>query len=105
MNYMLNEIAIIWMSAGNSYFDEKTIRKLLLYADKNFEKIIVISPDKPAEHTFRALGYPENKVRRKSKLNANLLLNRVKRILDNFDNNSKFIVVNWKSDIRNILVN
>tara|TARA_Y100000310_G_C20447724_1_gene699222 strand:+ start:76 stop:696 length:621 start_codon:yes stop_codon:yes gene_type:complete len=98
---MVNEIAIIWMSAGNSYFDEKTVKKLLEYASKNFERIVVISPDKPAEHNFRALGYPENKVRRKAKLNANLLINRIKRILNSRGDKSKFKIVDWESEIMN----
>ena len=43
----MKELALIWMSAGNSYFSEERIEKLLKFADKNFEKIIVLSPDKP----------------------------------------------------------
>src|SRR3989344_5343457 len=94
-------LALIWMSAGNSYFDEKTIGKLLKLADKNFSKIIVLSPDKPAEHTFKALGYPDNKAKRKAKLNANLLINRVKRELLKVKNKAKFSFVNWEGDVVN----
>jgi len=38
---MKREIALIWMSAGNSYFDESTIGKLLKFADKNFQRVMV----------------------------------------------------------------
>jgi len=101
MFYLINmaEIALIWMSAGNSYFNEETIGKLLKFADKRFSKIIVLSPDKPAEHTFKALGYPENKARRKAKLNANLLINRAKRELEKIKNKDKFLFVDWESNV------
>src|SRR3989344_8046617 len=96
---MKREIALIWMSAGNSYFDEKTIGKLLKFADKKFQRVIVLSPDKPAEHTFKAAGYPENKARRKAKLNANLLINRAKRELQKIKGKQKFSFVDWESDV------
>jgi len=96
---MVKEIALIWMSAGNSYFDEETIGKLLRFADKKFQRVIMLSPDKPAEHTFRALGYPDNKARRKAKLNANLLMNRAKRELKKLKNHDKFSFVDWEDDI------
>lgn len=95
----MGEIALIWMSAGNSYFNEKTIGKLLRFADKNFNRVIILSPDKPAEHTFKALGYPINKAKRKAKLNANLLINRAKRELEEIKNKDKFSFVDWESDI------
>jgi len=94
-------LALIWMSAGNSYFDEKTIGKLLKFADKKFSKIIVLSPDKPAEHTFKALGYTDKKAKRKAKLNANLLINRAKRELQKVKNKAKFSFVNWEGDVVN----
>ncbi len=53
----MKELALIWMSAGNSYFTKERIEKLIKFANKNFEKIVIISPNKPAEHNFRALGY------------------------------------------------
>ena len=95
----MKEIALIWMSAGNSYFNEKNIGKLLNFSDKNFNRIIILSPDKPAEHTFRALGYLDNKAKRKAKLNANLLTNRAKRELEKIKNKSKFSFVDWENDI------
>ena len=79
---MKKEFALIWMSAGNSYFSEERIGKLLNFADKNFQRIVILSPDKPAEHTFKAFGYLENKARRKAKLKSNLLINRAKRELE-----------------------
>lgn len=98
---MEKEMALIWMSAGNSYFDEHTIGKLLKFADKKFQRIIILSPDKPAEHTFRALGYADKKARRKAKLNANLLMNRAKRELEKIKDTEKFSFVDWENDIVN----
>lgn len=98
---MKNQIALIWMSAGNSYFDEKNIGKILKFADKNFQRVIILSPEKPAEHTFRAIGYPDNKTRRKAKLNANLLVNRAKRELGKIDSKDKFHFVDWDKEIIN----
>ncbi|MDP3741777.1 MAG: tRNA-dependent cyclodipeptide synthase [Candidatus Micrarchaeota archaeon] len=93
------EIALIWMSAGNSYFDKETIEKLLNYADEKFQKIIIISPNKPAEHTFKALGYPENKAKQKAKLNANLLKNRAEKELEKIGHRNKFSFANWETGI------
>ena len=98
---MGKEIALIWMSAGNSYFDEQTIGKLLKFADKKFQRIILISPDKPAEHTFKALGYADNKARRKANLNAKLLKNRAERELKKLKNQDKFSFVDWENEIIN----
>lgn len=92
---MKKDLALIWMSAGNSYFTEEKIKKLLEFASKNFEKIIIFSPDKPAEHNFRALGYEEKKVKKKAKLNANLLMNRAKRILEKRKDKNKFKLESW----------
>ncbi|MEK6899440.1 MAG: tRNA-dependent cyclodipeptide synthase [Nanoarchaeota archaeon] len=96
---MNEELGLIWMSAGNSYFDEKTIGRLLKFAEKKFKKIIILSPDEPAEHTFRALGYSNSKARRKASLNSNLLINRAKRELQKIENKDKFYFVYWKRDI------
>lgn len=98
---MRKELALIWMSAGNSYFTEERIDKLLNFADNNFDKVIIFSPDKPAEHNFRALGYEEKKVKKKAKLNANLLMNRAKRVLDKKENKNKFILESWENIEKN----
>ena len=77
---MKKELSIIWMSSGNSYFNKERIQKLLRYARKKFEKIIILSPDKPAEHNFRSLGYDETKLKRKARQNSNRLLNKAKKL-------------------------
>lgn len=95
----MNELAIVWMSAGNSYFTESRVSKLLTLASR-FEKVIIVSPSMPAEHTFLALGYSPSEAKRKATLNANLLKNRAKKILATFKDKSKFSFVDWKEHIK-----
>jgi tRNA-dependent cyclodipeptide synthase len=94
---MKKDLALIWMSAGNSYFTEERIKRLLDFANKNFEKIIVLSPDKPAEHNFRALEYEEVRLKRKARQNSNRLINKARRIIENIKEKDKFVVENWES--------
>ena len=96
---MVKHLALIWMSAGNSYFNERRIGQLLNFAETHFQKILLLSPDQPAEHTFKALGYPEHKAKRKAKLNANLLINRAKRELQKIKNHDKFSFVDWEHEV------
>jgi len=93
---------LIWMSAGNSYFKEEIILKLLRFGSKNFNEIIILSPDEPAEHTYLALGYEEKNAKRKAKLNSNLLKNRAKRaieILKKEGNKTNFKIIEWTNEI------
>lgn len=93
--------ALVWMSAGNSYFKENIIKKILNFVGENFIKTLVMAPDEPAEHTFKALGYEGNDIKRKARLNANLLQNRAKRIISLLDNErqNKFKVIEWIDEI------
>lgn len=50
-------VAIVGMSPGNSYFKQDTIHTLLSFAQKAFSKVIIMIPDKPAIHTYKAIGY------------------------------------------------
>ena len=101
INMPKKQLALIWMSSGNSYFTEEIIGTLINFANENYPKIMVLSPDKPAEHNFRAVGYSENKVRKKAKLGANLLINRFKRQLLKIDAKDKFNFVNWETEVLN----
>jgi len=98
---MKQKTGLIWMSAGNSYFKEDIIKEIMNYALKEFDKLIILAPDEPAEHTYLVLGYPKNRAKRKSKLNANLLQNRAKRIKDslNKENQEKIHIVEWIDEI------
>lgn len=91
--------ALVWMSAGNSYFKEDVIKRILEFTSSNFSKTIVMAPDEPAEHTFKALGYEGNEIKRKARLNANLLQNRAKRIISTLNDKEKFKVTEWIDEV------
>ena len=92
------------MSAGNSYFKEKNIEKLIKFSSERFEKVLITSPSKPAEHNFLSRGYPKKKAKRKATLNANLLINRAKRIIkDNVSekDKEKIKIISWTPKLEN----
>lgn len=96
------DVGIVWMSAGNSYFKENVIEKILRKVGKQFSEVIVMVPDKPVEHTYRALGYKDNKARRKAILNANLLQNRARRVVEKLKEEgikTNFKIVEWIDEI------
>ena len=90
---------LIWMSAGNSYFTEDVIERLLEFANKNLSKIAIMAPNEPAEHTYKALGYKEHEAKRKARLNANLLKNRAKRIIEKMNQQKVDIEIKIIEDI------
>jgi len=98
---MEEALGLIWMSAGNPYFTEERIVKMLHFALERFARVIIMAPDKPAEHNFKALGYPDNQAKRKARLNANLLQNRTKRVVSLFPSElkNKVIVVEWADEV------
>lgn len=101
LNNMGKEVGLIWMSAGNSYFTEGVIEELVIFALEKFDEVVIMAPDEPAEHTYAALGYKENRARRKARLNANLLQNRARRIgakLDKEDQ-ERLRIVEWVEEI------
>lgn len=98
---MSDNVGLIWMSAGNSYFKEKVIAEIMDFALENFDKLVIMAPDEPAEHTYLSLGYKPNQAKRKAKLNANLLQNRAKRIRDSLDEEKqkKIEIIEWREEI------
>lgn len=98
---MEDKTALVWMSAGNSHFKKEIIEKIIKFTNSNFSKTIIMSPDEPAEHTFKALGYEGNDVKKKARLNANLLHNRVRKIIESFNelDKNKFHVVEWIKEV------
>ncbi|MGV8150144.1 MAG: tRNA-dependent cyclodipeptide synthase [Candidatus Woesearchaeota archaeon] len=73
--------AIVGMSPGNSYFKKETIEELLTECTKIFSKILIMIPDKPAIHTYNALGYAKTKAERKARLSSNALINIINGVL------------------------
>jgi len=66
--------AVVGMSLGNSYFKKETIAELLRFCSENFSEVRIIIADKPAEHTYKAIGYSSKKARKKARLNGNTLI-------------------------------
>ena len=95
-----NGLAIIWMSVGNPYFRPEVILDLVNFCSKKFSKIRILAPFEPAQYTYEALGNPENKAKRKARLNSNRLKNHTQRVLDQIKNKSSDIkIVDWSEDI------
>jgi tRNA-dependent cyclodipeptide synthase len=74
-------LAIVGMSVRNSYFKKNRIDELLRYCATLFQKIRIMVPDKPAEHTYRALGQSPAKAERKARLSGNTLQNHSLRTM------------------------
>ena len=93
-------LAIIWMSVGNPYFNPEVIKNIVEFCSKKFSKIRILVPFEPAQYTFQALGYDENKAKSKARLNSNRLKNHTQRVLDQIKNKSSDIkIINWSEDI------
>lgn len=74
--------AIVGMSPGNSYFKKDQIDDLLKFCAIKFSQVRIMIADKPAEHTYRAIGYSDQKARRKARLNGNTLQNHSQSSID-----------------------
>ncbi len=88
------------MSAGNSYFTEEVILQIFNSISGKFDRIIVLAPDLPAIHTYKALGYDDARAAKKARLNANRLLNRATRVLEQNKSDFKNIeIMKWAETI------
>jgi cyclo(L-tyrosyl-L-tyrosyl) synthase len=76
------EHAVIGISPFNSYFSEERIGALICWAKENFSAFHIYVPDGPSQFTLEALGYPEEKARKKASRQARWLFNKIRRGLD-----------------------
>lgn len=53
------------MSFGNSYYSEDVIKSLIPFLGSQFSRIFIDVPDEWTKHTYTALGYSDNDVRKK----------------------------------------
>ena len=51
-----NGVVLFGMSPGNPYFKSGVIEDYVDYLGKEKRRVIVVVPQQPAEHTYRALG-------------------------------------------------
>ncbi len=89
--------AIIGMSPGNSYFKDKTVDTLLRYSADHFSPVRVLIAGKPAEHTYRGIGYSPARAKRKARLKANALRNRCMRSMERI--NGDVALIGWEEEV------
>lgn len=75
------EHVVVGVSPFNSYFTEEKIAELINWAKENFRAFHLYVPDGPARFTLEALGYPENRARKKAGRQGRWLLNKIRRAL------------------------
>jgi len=91
-------LAIVGMSVGNGYFKRSKIDELLNYTSENYDPVSVMITDKPAIHTYLAVGYSEKEAKRKARLNGNTLRNHCNNTIDSLVRNNTRII-DWDEDI------
>lgn len=75
-----NGVVLFGMSPGNPYFKYRVIEDIVEYLGKEKRRIIVVVPQQPAEHTYRALG-SKDAVKR-AKKNSSQLLSHCRRAIE-----------------------
>ena len=75
-----NGVVLFGMSPGNPYFKSHVIEDYVQYLGKDERRIIVVVPQQPAEHTYRALG-SKDAVKR-AKRNSSQLKLHCRRAID-----------------------
>jgi cyclo(L-tyrosyl-L-tyrosyl) synthase len=93
--------AIVGISLGNSYFKKETLEELLTDCTKQFSRIIIMIPDTPAIHNYKALGYSDIEAERKARLKGNAMTNRTKEILSSIQETytGEISIANWNSAV------
>ncbi|GHU20054.1 cyclo(L-leucyl-L-leucyl) synthase [Alphaproteobacteria bacterium] len=82
--FNLGEHALVGISPFNSYFSESNLEKLFRWALDNFQEINIFIPDEVSVYTFQAIGYPEDKAKRKTRRQDNYLKNKaIKALVSN----------------------
>ena len=75
-----NGVVLFGMSPGNPYFKSHVIEDYVQYLGKDERRIIVVVPQQPAEHTYRALG-SKDAVKR-AKKNSSQLKSHCRKAID-----------------------
>lgn len=66
------------ISPFNSYFKRARIAELTRWAAEEFSEVQFHLPDTPSEYTLRAMGFPEDKARRRAHENGLKMRNRIR---------------------------
>ena len=75
-----NGVVLFGMSPGNPYFKSRVIEDYVQYLGKENRRIIVVVPQQPAEHTYKALG-SKDAVKR-AKKNTSQLKSHCRRAIE-----------------------
>jgi cyclo(L-tyrosyl-L-tyrosyl) synthase len=77
--YEEGEHVVVGVSPGNSYFGVELLTGLLRWLTGEFRRVDAVVPDAAVIHTYLALGYPQEKARKKAHAETSVLRNRVAR--------------------------
>ncbi|MEX1111921.1 MAG: tRNA-dependent cyclodipeptide synthase [Candidatus Andersenbacteria bacterium] len=100
MSKVVQNVPVVGMSPGNSYFSEEIIEWLLQKVAKQYGTVSVFIADIPAISTYTAVGYSEKEARAKAVLKSNNLKNKVARAIEKLNLDKKDVhVVDWKNEI------
>lgn len=93
------------ISPFNSKFTQDYICKLIHYGKTEFEGFHLFIPDKPTAFTLRALGYTEQKIKKKMSKQLNWLNNKVKKAFEDNDfdyEQHRHLILNWDKLNKNL---
>ncbi|KAL9967375.1 hypothetical protein ACROYT_G025584 [Oculina patagonica] len=96
-----NGVVLFGMSPGNPYFKSRVIEDYVEYLGKEQRRIIVVVPQQPAEHTYRALG-SKDAVKR-AKKNSSQLKSHCRRAIEKVGKSEAmagdFYMLDWTREV------
>jgi len=96
-----NGVLLFGMSPGNPYFKSRVIEDYVEYLGKEKRRIIVVVPQQPAEHTYRALG-SKDAVKR-AKKNSSQLKSHCRRAIEKVgrfeEMAGEFHILDWAQEV------
>ncbi|WP_444909642.1 tRNA-dependent cyclodipeptide synthase [Microbulbifer sp. TRSA005] len=93
--YEMADLAVIGISPFNSYFSEGQIARLAKWAQSHFKRVMFFIPDNAAEYTQIALGYEEEKARKRARRQCHYLHNKVYRASGSCAIDSELVDSEW----------
>lgn len=93
---------VLGMSLENGYFTAHRVQALVSWAASEFPTgVIIMLPDRPAEHTYRAFGFDSEKSQAKAKRHGRNLLNKILRAIDSLPDDYRFRVrvIDWRTEV------
>ncbi|QHV99437.1 tRNA-dependent cyclodipeptide synthase [Spirosoma endbachense] len=98
-------LALLGISPGNGFFNQKRIEIGICGMAHLFGEVTIVIPDSIATHTFRALGYGEEKVRAKARTEGQKIRNRCLRAVERaqlLNPSARLRILDWESDIASL---